>query len=58
MGGSGSGSGLGCDGLHGLLPGSQLQTDGAVPCSSLLLLPVGEVYQIGPDGERVSVFIY
>lgn len=57
MGGSGSGSGLGCVGLHGLLPGSQLQTDGAVPRSALLLLPAGKVCQTGSDGERVSLFI-
>lgn len=56
MGGSGSRSGLGCVGLHGLLPGSQLQTDGAVPRAAFLLLPAGEVCQTGPDGARVSLF--
>lgn len=57
MGGSGSRSGLGCVWLHGLLPGSQLQTDGTVPRSTLFLLPAGEVYQTGPDGARVSLFV-
>ena len=57
MGGSGSGTGLGCVGLTGLLPGSQLQTDGAVPCSALLLLLAGEEFQTGPDGARVSLIV-
>ena len=57
MGGSGSGSGLGRVGLRGFLPGSQLQTDGAVPRSALLLLPAGEERQTGPDGPRVSLIV-
>lgn len=57
MGGSGSGSGLGCIGLLGLLSGSQLQTDGAVPRAALLLLPAGEECPTGPDGARVSRFV-
>lgn len=58
MGSSGSRSGLGFIGLRGLLPGSQLQTDGAVPCSAILLLPAGEMCQTGTDGARVSLFIF
>lgn len=57
MGDSGFGSGLGCVGLHGFLSGSQLQTDGAVPCFAFLLLPSGKVHQNGPDGPRVSLII-
>ena len=57
MGGSGSRAGLGCVRLHGLLPGSQLQTDGAIPRSAFLLLPAGEVCQTGPDGPRVSLLV-
>lgn len=58
MGSSGSRAGLGFVGLHGLLPGSQLQTDGAVPCSAILLLPAGEMCQTGTDGARVSLFVF
>lgn len=58
MGSSGSRSGLGFVGLHGLLPGSQLQTDGAVPCAAILLLPAGEMCQTGTDGARVSLFLF
>lgn len=49
MGDRGSGSGLGCAGLCGLFSGSQLQTDGAVPRSAVLLLPAGEVCQKRSD---------
>ena len=61
MGGGGSGPGLGCVGSTGLLPGSQLQADGALPLPALLLLPAGEVCQTGPNRTgvrpRVSVCV-
>ena len=53
MGGGGPGPGLGCSGCAGLLPGSQLQADGAVPRAALLLLPAGEVYQTGSKRKGV-----
>ena len=37
-----------------LLPGPQLQADGAVPCHALLLLPAGLLHQVGHP-QRVSV---
>lgn len=55
MGGSGSGVGLELVGLPGLLSGSQLQTDGAVPCTALLLLPSWKVHQSWANWAWVSI---